>query len=331
MIWLFAGALVSLPMSCCDEELAISLLRNAYESHIDRCKSGQMNFSWSNLHVPDSDRFLLNGFVEWAEGYLYFKGKMRHERPGEKGREVLDHDVCLLFSGGYELKRSQATNQSRVKFVRLEISPGQRNKMAAWRPDTSLYLIHSGPLEGTTNPWNLLQPAAQTPRSEAPFQRSVESKGALIYLHTRFPTDTATRVFNLEKGGLCTELHLTRHRKDGEYYIHATRDWVQLSDEAWFPESSRVVCSKDEHGEHPVRIVECKIDSFEPVGQREISGQATLSSFGPIPHGAVVSQRLADGSVKEWTQGGNSEEDVDLQLRKHVDQIMEGSFMDAYP
>jgi hypothetical protein len=331
LLWALFGTLALLPAACCDEQLTISLLRNAYESHIDRCKSGQMNFAWSNLHVPENDHFLLSGFVEWAEDYLYFKGNMHHQRPGAKGREVLDHDVCVLFSGGHELKRSQAGSQSRFKFVRLEISPGQHNKMAVWRPNTFLYLVHSGPLDGTTNPWNLLQPAAQTPRSEVPFQRSIETRGALIDLHTKFPTDTAKRVFDLQKGGLCTELHLTRHRKDGEHYIHATRNWVCLRDDAWFPESSRVVCSRDQQGQDPVRIVECKIDAFEPIGQREFSGPATLSSFGLIPKGAVVSQRFADGSMKEWTQGVDSEEDVELQLRNHVELILKGSFMDAHP
>ncbi len=262
---------------------------------------------------------------------MYFEGNMRHERPGPKSREVLDHDVRVLFSGGYELKRSQATSQSRFKFVRLEISPGQHNKMAAWRPNTFLYLVHSGPFEGTTNPWNLLQPMPLTPRSEVPFQRTIETKGSLVHLHTKFLTDTAMRVFDLEKGGLCSELHLTRHRKDGDYYIHATRNWVCLRDDAWFPESSKVICSRDQQGQDPVRIVECKIDSFEPIGQREFSGPATLSSFGRIPHGAVVSQRLADGKIKEWTEGVDSEENVELQIHNHDELMMQGSFNNVQP
>lgn len=328
MLCQFLATLVLLLPVRDEEQLAISSLRNAYESHINKCKSGQMNFTWSNLHIPNNDHFRLKGFVEWADGYLYFKGNMRHERPGPKGRETLDQDIRVLFSGGYELKLASAAEANRVKFVRLDICNGQQNKMAKWRPDPFLYLVRGGPLEGLTSPLNLLQATPVTLGSAVQFERRVETMAAVVQLHTEFSTDSATHVFDLAKGGLCSELHLVRHRNDGDYYINATRNWVRVSGDTWCPENSKVVCSDDKDGKNPIRVVECRIDSFEPIGRREFSGPATLASFGAIPKGANVSQRFSNGTIKEWIEGVDGEEDVELELREHAEKIVEGSFMD---
>ncbi|MFN9720870.1 MAG: hypothetical protein ACK58L_19415 [Planctomycetota bacterium] len=322
-----AALFAALPISF-DDDLTISLLRNAYESHMDRCKSGRMHFTWSNQFVPGEDLFQLKGLVEWSEDYMYFDGNMQHAKSGSRGRTALDHDIRLLFSGGYELKRSSSTERNAVSFISYDITPGQHDKAAAWRPDPVTYLVLTGPYEGTNNPLSLLQPQPTTLRFGRLFERSVETRNRLVELNTTFPSDTAKRIFDLDQAGLCTEMHLVWHKDTGDSYIHATREWKCVNDDLWFPSRSKMISSHDQAGSDPVRIVECVVDSFEPLTKRAFSGPARLSSFGPVPKGAMVSEQLADGTIREWTEGVDGASDLERALQEHVKRIRPGSFMD---
>ncbi len=310
-----------------DDLVTISLLRNAYEQHTTYCKSGRMKFMFKSLYHASNHLTVLQGVVEWTDDYMYFDGNLRQERASSKGRSEVDIDVKLLNSKGYELVRTSASERNPVPFVDYRIGSGRLNVSDDLRPDLDKYLVYSEAFGGSNSPLNLLQSSTAVFNGRT-FERSVSKNESLVDVALSFPSQMTTLSFDLEKGGFCTMCRTTFQR-DVPSFVEATREWVSLDGNRWFPSKSFSSFRTGSPTSEPVRTGELTIDFFEPLSGRTFTGRPTLSSFGPVPKGATVSERRTDGTFKEWTEGVSSVHDLEEQLKRHSSQIRSGSLMDS--